>query len=183
MNTFFITGFPRTRTAWLANFFTYGNSFCFHEAIKQCNNITDLKDLFVSTGKQYVGNSDSVIPFFAKRVNELFPQAKWVIIERDEQDVIKSLDRVLPGSEKQNVLNIGKPLLTWVKKTCNPLMINFSELSTQRECKRIWEYCLPTIPFDEMRWKMLDKLRIELILDESTFNVEPYINLFKTMER
>ena len=181
MNTFFITGFPRCRSAWLANFLTYEDSFCFHEAIKQCSKITDLKDLFLSTGKQYVGNSDSAIPFFAKQVKELFPQTKWVIIERDEQDVIKSLNRVLPG-EKQNALNIGKPHLAWVKKTCNPLMINFAELSTQRECKRIWEYCLPNIPFDAMRWEMLDKLRIELILNESTLTVEPYSNLFRTME-
>ena len=43
-NIFFITGLPRSRTAWLANWFTYGHTFCFHEACRKVGKIEELKD-------------------------------------------------------------------------------------------------------------------------------------------
>jgi len=158
MIPYFITGFPRTRTAWLANFLTYGDSFCFHEALKRCGGVDALPGLFASTRRRYVGNSDSALPFFASAVRKLFPQAKWVVIERDEDEVLKSVRRVLPGLKHQEMLNMTKRYLDMLN---GALRIKFSELKDRAMCKQIWEYCVPDIPFSNMRWELLDQLNVQ----------------------
>lgn len=158
MIPYFITGFPRTRTAWLANFLTYDDSFCFHEALKRCDGVDALPELFKSTGRRYVGNSDSALPFFAETVRKLFPQAKWVIVDRNEDEVLKSVRRVLPGLKHQEMLNMTKNFLDSLG---GALRIKFLELKNKDKCEEIWKYCIPDIAFSNMRWKLLDQLNVQ----------------------
>jgi hypothetical protein len=177
MNTFFITGFPRSRTAWLANFLTYGDSFCFHEATKYSNEIRDIKELFQSTSKLYVGNSDSYIPFFAQALHSLFPDAKWVFIERDMDDVARSLNRIFPGHDHQKLLSMSLPFLDFVKKEYSPLMVKYEDLESMEECQKIWDYCIPTNEFDTERWKMLTMLKTEIMFNKTFYNPNYVENL------
>ena len=177
MKTFFITGFPRSRTAWFANFFTYGDSFCFHEAIKYSNELWNIRELFESTSKLYVGNSDSYIPFFAQRLNSLFPNAKWVLIERDFNDVTRSLQRIFPGYDHQKLLTMSLPFLDFVKKEYSPLLVKYENLDSMEECEKIWDYCIPTSPFDRQRWKMLNMLKTELMFNKTFYDPNYIKNL------
>ena len=44
MSNFFVVGLPRSRTAWLANFLTYEDKFCFHEGINGCSTLKEYKN-------------------------------------------------------------------------------------------------------------------------------------------
>ncbi len=161
--TFFIASLPRCRTAWLANFLTTGNSFCYHEAMKFCPTTRDLKPLFESRAVPYVGDSDSLLPFFIDEVLEIFPNAKLVVIERDPEKVIKSLQRVFPEAADvpEAVLKTHRALEE-MKKKYEPKTFQFEALGKEEVCKEIWSYCLPKIPFDEVRWKVLDHMVVEI---------------------
>jgi hypothetical protein len=55
MTPFFITGLPRSRTAWLANFFTTDHSFCYHDISR----VGSVWAILESTSSDFVGDSDS----------------------------------------------------------------------------------------------------------------------------
>jgi hypothetical protein len=165
--TFFIASLPRSRTAWLANFLTFGDSFCYHEALKYCA-AGELKKFFEATGSKFVGDSDSGLPFFIDDVMNQFPDGKLVVIERDPAPVVKSLERVFPdtGTDFREVVSKTQTALERLKTKYHPHVVPFDGLSDRDVCKKLWNYCLPGVPFDERRWKMLDLLTVEIQTDK-----------------
>lgn len=162
MTPFFITGFPRSRSAWLANFLTYKDSFCFHDGIQHCwPDPTKMKELFGHIHEKYVGNSDSGIPFYIDQILEDFPDAKFAIVKRDINDVEASLSRIM-GFDTRPLLNLCEEQLAKMEEKVKPLVVAFDELNTVEGCEKVWKHCLPDIPFDYMRWEMLKDLKVEI---------------------
>lgn len=161
MKTFFITGLPRSRTAWLANFLTFKDSFCFHDGMQYCSPEMGLKMLFEHRQEKHVGNSDSSIPFYIDKIPEVFPDAKFVIVKRDFNDVEASLNKVM-GFDSAPLLRLCNEYLTMMEKKVECLTVTFDELNTIEGCNKVWKHCLPDIPFDYMRWEMLKDLKIEI---------------------
>ena len=58
---FFITGLPRSRTAWLANYFSTGDVFCWHEAMAGITCKQDYWARLATTHYKHVGNSDCTL--------------------------------------------------------------------------------------------------------------------------
>lgn len=82
-NFFFISGLPRSKTAWLANFLSGGNTICLHDAFTRCARVEDLKAIMENLPYQNVGHADPANLLFSNRLREVFPQAKWVLVNRD----------------------------------------------------------------------------------------------------
>lgn len=94
---FFVTGLPRSRTAWLANLLSYGDkSFCFHEAVRRAKDTQDMFGLYESLPHELVGDSSCGLLLNWKEVSEQHPGAKWVIIVREPQQVLESCRRAFP---------------------------------------------------------------------------------------
>jgi hypothetical protein len=164
MNTFFITGLPRTRSSWLSNFFTYKDSFCFHEAIRLCYNITDMKILFECIKETNIGNSDAWLMFHYDKIMEMFPNSKWVLIKRDFISAFEAAKKRYKFERLPIDLETFSDLkekLDEFEKEYSPLVIQYETLDDIDVCKRIWEYCLPDIPFNKARWYQLDVLKID----------------------
>lgn len=90
---FFITGLPRSRTAWLAAYFTDGNVFCYHDGLKYLNKKEEFYYLMGAAHKDYkldtIGNSDSGLIYTDFQTR--FPDADTVIIERPVADSWQSM--------------------------------------------------------------------------------------------
>lgn len=86
---FFIAGLPRSRTTWLANFFTTGEVFCHHEPLQHIRAVGDL-DLEVP-GAVVVGTSDAAIGPIYDRLTQRYPIHKLFIIDREPDACLKSL--------------------------------------------------------------------------------------------
>lgn len=178
MNTFFILSLPRSRTAWLANFLTYEDSFCFHEALSTAGSIRGLRRMFERTGKEIVGNSDCANILLLPRLMEEFPDAKYVIIDRYAGDVAESLESVgLPYDEN---VQMSKRLLDEAIQNLDCLIIDYDYLD-EDACRELWNYCIGT-EFDRKRWEMLDGMNItidmEKMFDRIQSNREQINNLF-----
>lgn len=170
MEPFFITGLPRSRTAWLANLFSYENSFCFHEALRECTEIKDIKKIFNGVDKQYVGDSDSGLPFFIDEVLDLFPESKLVLVNRGISEVIDSLGKVFPNyPEIEKIVIKTQNAINDMVNKYKPFILDFEDLNDMGVCKLLWEYCIPGIVFDERRWRMLDLMNVEV-------NISKYMN-------
>lgn len=162
MNTFFITGFPRSRTAWLANFLTYKDSFCFHDLSMDRATIQDMKDTLHSLGFcRYAGNSDSALFLYPQDMKALFPDSQYVLIKRDVNEVLASSRKLFPVNEKW-LLDVAYPKLIEFERDFKPLVVKYEDLKDVETCLKIWEHCIPTVPFNFTRWSMLDRLKVEI---------------------
>lgn len=162
MNTFFITGLPRSRTAWIANLFTYGPAYCFHEAPMFCEwDINKIPEMFKHVNKPYVGNSDSSIPHFMDFHEKIFPDARYVLVTHDVKIAAKETDEIFGFDTKASLLQCQAALIEYAKRF-NPFVIAFNDLNKIESVRALWNYCIPTEPFDELRYRMLNDFNIQL---------------------
>jgi hypothetical protein len=175
---FFITGFPRSKTAWFANYFTFGESFCFHEAIAQ--------DLLLKEGVEHelihnfrihspdikVGNSGCDNVYHQDELLDSYPDAKWVIVERHELEVRSSMIKCTGLSadivEKTNA--IFSASLRELKDKISPFVIPFN--FDRRKIIELHEYL--GIDFHPERYYSLRNFNVqvtkEYIKDEMVKN-------------
>lgn len=163
-NIFFIAGLPRTRSTWLANFLTYKTGFCFHEAIRLCYKIEDMKVLFKSIEESNVGDADTMLIQYKDQILNMFPNAKWIIVKRDFENVMKSLEKRYafrqPENDRVFFKEIEKKLIDF-EKEYPALIINYEDLNNAEICKKIWGYCIPDSPFNYKRWMQLDVIKMD----------------------
>lgn len=162
MKSFFITGLPRSRTAWWAVFLSHDRSFCYHEALL-ISTPYQWKIMFQSLMYPFVGNSDSGLAFFADEVRECFPDSPIVIIERSPEESFLGIQKLFPDS-KNNRIVIEKTLakLEVMKKMPNVHVFQFNDLDQMEVCREIQQICKPFEPFYVDRWKMLNRLTVEI---------------------
>lgn len=176
MKNFFILALPRSRTAWIANFLTYENSFCFHEGLMRISSVHGLKKMFSETGKKIVGNSDCGNILYVNLIKRHFDHARFVIINRDVEEVIRSLDEMEGFSDTETVYRADVTLKALRNET-DALQIDYDDLG-EEACRRLWDYCVGT-PFDKTRWEMLDGIDMNIIpekkvkqIQENRLNIE-----------
>lgn len=125
---FFITGLPRSRTAWLANWLTWGGSFCYHDGFVGCASVDDFASKLRTTPGTHVGNSDPANVCFWQRLVRFFPDASWVIIKRNMDDAMCSSQRAF-GSFDEAVLERWAVELDEIKHMTDALVVPFEEIN------------------------------------------------------
>ena len=94
-HSFFVTGLPRTRGAWLAHYLST-MCHCEHEAGLRIIEGTEVSDLWPGI-LQPVGTVDLSFPLWAKQAADQYgSDSPVVIINRDPLEVIESLKREFP---------------------------------------------------------------------------------------
>jgi len=161
METFFIIGLPRTRTAWLANLFTTGQSHCFHEWFSE-NKPETVEDAFSGLNKQYVGNSDCGNVFFYELIKTKFPDSKIVIVHRPMVESLVAAVRAIKDADPYLTFKAIQDAQQKIETIDGGTALNvmFSQLHREETIEQIWRHCLPSLQFDRDRFKLLDKLKV-----------------------
>lgn len=155
MKHFFITGLPRSRTAWLANFLTYDDCFCFHEPWDRINSLEDLTRLLPLIEKKYVGVSDAAFLLHLPELRKLFPNAPIVIVKRDPLAVIRSL--------AQKGLDFSRSTDKFLSAICEAEKVDDNLLTVPFEpldAAGIWRFVAPEAELNMARLKNLEDLNI-----------------------
>jgi len=180
MQTFFICGTPRSRTAWLANLLTTDTSFCFHELLAEYSDMSAIEKCFIETGKNIVGNSDSGNTLYIDKILNEFPASKIVVIKRDKAEVIQSLkDSKLLINGVANiyeVVDLVNEAIDYIEDNVNCISFNYSDLTKAKYCKKIFEYCTG-LTFDYKRWELLTNLNVQV---EKEFELKRIKNLVES---
>ena len=123
-----------------------------------------IRSLFENTQRDYVGDSDSGLPFFIDELMNEFPNSRLVVVERDPEVVIQSLEKVFPGTGAnfRGVVEKTMVAIERMRSRYQTLTVKFEDLSDLKVCQGLWSHCLPGLPFDRVRWQMLDVLTIEI---------------------
>lgn len=179
MKPYFITGLPRSRTAWLANLLTWGDSFCFHEATTGCSSMEQLKATLetVPIGTRHIGNSDPNLGLIAQSIMETFPQCRVVLIHRPLEECVDAEFNAMTWEGLSDFDDVTKAKLTKLMREASlgmahlarslpakrVLMVGYSDLDDEGIVRGIWNFCVPNTPFPTMRYRMLQNLRVTQI--------------------
>lgn len=165
---FFITGLPRTRTAWLANLFTDRVAFCHYELSLEVESTAELAE---RVKPDWHGDSDSGLVALYPALHARIPGAKWVLVMRDPEEAWKSLvdfARTGPYWEQLGLSLETKVRIAHMYGVIAPVMLNspnclgvkFEDLDRMDTLEAVWRHCLPEIRFDRDRAALLQRLRI-----------------------
>lgn len=83
----FITGLPRSRTAWLSAFLTMPGAIVEHERQRQFRTVGEYLQSF---GEPVIGDSSSLLPMIHKEVAARFPSSPWVYVYRDADEALEA---------------------------------------------------------------------------------------------
>ena len=184
MQNFFITGLPRSRTAWLANFLTYNVSFCWHDALSFCKTPQGLWEFLcqqaTSSGYDYLGSADSAFVLRVDEMTKCFPEAKWVIVKRSRHEAAVSFWRYFgstyheksPQTWDETVsrfLKLEDALVNTMIALPKAVVVDFKELDCTKVIRKVWVHCLPNLPFPEERWRMLNTMKVNVIPEKVVF--------------
>jgi hypothetical protein len=162
---FFIFGFPRSRTAWLSNWFTGGGSFCWHDEDPRVLDVSSPAD-------RWCGLSDSLTGLNYSTVFRTFPLAPFALIERDIGDVHNSVMDMGMGIDPNRLwARLYELELAHAALPASVLRIPYAELDDMAVIQTLERHLTPGRTFDERRWRMLDGLRVEIC--EHKYVVQP----------
>ncbi len=169
MNPFFITGYPRSRTAWLANFLTTHESWCYHEGTLLAKSFDEYcRTLELLNRKEPCGDANSGLGFIYPVLLERFPKAKWVLIERQREHAELSFRCAFGQWETSEETHVKFQALTKLFAKLKPscYVLDYESLNDLEVCRKLWFHLLPHCRFDEGRWRFLHPLRVEQFVDK-----------------
>jgi hypothetical protein len=160
-NVFFITGLPRSRTAWLANLLTAAGSFCFHDAVLADGSLDGAVSVMLERlsrrPHESVGDSDSGLLFWADLARKRFPDSPFVIIERDPSACLAS--SVRHGFSK----GLWSAILQayWqTRRLPGVRIVSYDSLSDLSELEKLYSFCT-RLPMDRQRARLLMHLNVQ----------------------
>jgi hypothetical protein len=154
---FIIVGLPRSRTAWLASWFSCGHIHCHHDALTTTN-VGDVEE-----PKAINGMADTGAAFKYKELKAAYPEAKWLVIDRNKDDVAKSLIKcvghLMTEEEMVTKLDFTQAILNQIDDC---IRVKFDRINVSLE--KIWDYCLGgKVEFDPIRAKLYTGMNIQII--------------------
>lgn len=154
MNPFFVTGLPRSRTAWMANWLTTDKTLCVHDPI--CN-------LWPAVIDRRLGMSGPEVALSFYRLNEAHPAAPWVVVQR--KDAKEAFEKVLRQHMEipEGFHKFWAERVEWIARIGDHdrvLKVEFEALNYEDTAAQVWRHLLPEMPFDAARWNMLNDLNI-----------------------
>jgi hypothetical protein len=165
---FFILALPRSRTAWLANLFTTGEVFCFHDASRMVQ--YDLPSVLRHSPETatYVGDSDNGLALFPHALKD-FPNAPIVVVERDAAEVRASLGKLASHQRLPREYLDQMTELTWDRlqsvrtlPQCK-MVVAYEDLDDVDVLEEMWNALVPqAAPFDRARAEHLMDFHVEL---------------------
>jgi len=185
--TFIIHSLPRSRTAWMASFLTYGEWKCGHEQAVTMRSFDDVKQLLT---KEKTGSAETATAQGRMLIKYVNPDIKEVVILRPVDDVIKSLLEIdLTGVATYDIpllrrtMEYGDRCLRKIALDPSVLVLEFDDLATEAGCKKLWEHCLP-YEFDRDWWNYMKNKNIQIDVREHFlyyFANRPAIDGFKAI--
>lgn len=159
---FFVLGLPRSRTAWLSHFLTYGDWRCGHEELRHVRSLDDVRSWL---SQPCTGSAETAAAPFWRLITRMVPDARIVIVRRKPEEVFNSMLRI-PGVSfdrerlARTIRRLDRKLDQVQWRMQNVLSVRYEDLSREEACASIFEHCLP-YKHDKPRWEGLANINIQ----------------------
>lgn len=155
---FFILGLPRSRTAWLANFFTYDDVSCLHEPSAEIASLDELDARLDATGSPVQGSADTCNTLLFDSLLKRWPDARYIAVRRDPREVRASLRG--KGLTTESMVELAASFES-VTQHAAVIPVRFESLSDLSRLEDLWRFCGSRMPFNERRARMLIDLNVQ----------------------
>lgn len=133
---FVILALPRSRTAWLSEFLSYGGMTCAHDLAPECASISE----FMTRLAAYDGTVETGAVVGWRLIRRYIPQAQIIVVKRQVAEVKASLRAVgltpIPGE-----IEARGRLLDECAAALGVLSFTYDQLDDPEICRRIFETC------------------------------------------
>jgi hypothetical protein len=162
MPPFVVFALPRSRTAWLARFLTYGAWECGHDEIRHCRSLDDVRSWL---SQPCVGSVETAAAPFWRLLRTLRLDARIVVVRRPVPDVVASLMALNLGCFDEAVLTtamrrLDRKLEQIERRVPGVLSVAYADLTSEATCARIFEHCL-SLPHDTAWWEAASAVNIQ----------------------
>ena len=160
--SYIVLALPRSRTAWLSRFLTYGDWTCGHEELRYMRSVADVQ---ACLARSRHGSAETAAMSGWRLLETLSPATKIVIIRRPVGEVVDSL-LAIPGiawdrSALTRLMVAGDRKLDQIEARLPVMSVQFAELAREDVCAAIFEHCLP-YAHDQDHWRRLDRTNVQI---------------------
>lgn len=160
---FVIFALPRSRTAWLSHFLTYGEWMCGHEEARHMRSLDDVKAWLSQSN---TGTIETSVAHWWRLLSTIAPNTKVVVIRRPVAEVVESLMSIPDCQFDRDVLTrdmsaLDSKLTQIANRWPDALLADYADLAREEACAAIFEYCLP-YAHDSARWQALAPVNIQI---------------------
>lgn len=182
---FFITGLPRSMTAWCANFFSTGDVFCYHDGLANCASLDEFGKKLEAF--EVCGDADSGLAWFYDDLRGLYPDAQWAVIRRNDCEVIESLMAMpayhgipkMTRSQCEEVVSDLTARLAKISADPRVLTMHTTDLLKREGARALWWHCLRDCSaWNNQRWAQLRDLRVTVIPQRVSISARAAESLF-----
>lgn len=161
MSPFIVFGMPRSRTAWLARFLTYGDWVCGHEELRHARSLDDVRSWLA---QPCTGTAETAAAPWWRLARHLRPDLRVVVVRRDVTDATDSLMRLGLFADRTAVerlmLRLDRKLEQISRRIPDALSVRFEDLKREEVCAAVFEHCLG-LPCDPDWWRLWVPVNIQ----------------------
>ena len=159
MRPFVVFALPRSRSAWLARFLTYGDWLCGHDELRHCRS---LEDVSAWLSQPCVGGCETTAAPFWRLLR---PDVRVVTVRRPVPDIITSLRATGLAFEDavmtRLIERLERKLDQIEARRPGVLSVSYDDLASEAGCARVFEHCLQA-PHDHAWWAAVSPLNIQI---------------------
>jgi len=165
VSPFAVLGLPRSRTAWLSQFLTYGDRVCLHEPSRHWKGMADLHAA-LDAG---CGLSDSVLTFRWRDILAHRADTAVVVVHRSAGEVLTSFRRAGLWHDRlpEAVASLEMAIDELMEGAPEALHVPYAALDQHNVCARVFAHCLG---FD-MPFAHWHKWRDQRVLADATQHI------------
>lgn len=160
---FIVFSLPRSRSAWIARFLSYGERRCGHDIATECASL----DEFTSRLRgEYAGTAETGAVVGWRSLRRRIPDARIAVVRRPVHEVYQSLSRFGLGYQVlMDELIKRDAMLNELACVPGVKSFSFAELNGIEACRALFEHCLGET-FDWEWWEGLAVVNIQVDVPE-----------------
>lgn len=166
MQPFFITGLPRSRTAWVSNWLTSGSTVCFHDVEAFPGGVPVVGIKQAESGMRQVGFAGPETAKDFDQATRVYPDAPWLVIRRNSREAFAAFlewagDDVKDHRAARLFWDQREELLNRIIGHSRTMVVATHELDREPLAERMWEHLRVMGEFDPIRWAVLRTLNVQ----------------------
>ena len=146
---FIVLSLPRSRSAWMRHFLSYGGNLVGHDISTRCSSVAQFKTEL----SKLSGTCETGAVLGWRLIREELPAARLVVVKRDPTEVYTSLLKFGIMADMTDLMHKWE-LLGLVAELPGVLSVEYRDLTSAAACQAIFERCLD-LPFD---WQWAEEL-------------------------
>jgi len=163
MPPFVVFSLPRSRSAWLARFLTWGDWMCGHDELRHCRSLDDVRAWLAMP---CAGSVETVAAPFWRLLAMLAPGARVMTVRRPVADVMASLLRFGLFDETAlgaTIRRVDAKLDQIEARLPGVLRVEYAALSDAETCGAVFRHCLG-LPMPDEWFQLCSSVNIQVNL-------------------